>query len=138
MLSPVERAIEELEKQKQAARERCINEITQLDETIATLRATLTTEASPPVVYHIEFKPMPGKYDGLKKAVALQSYLNEIGGGPVPVKKAVSDLLACGADLGQIDRQERNLKIVIANNSRLFRYNEKNDTVELIGKRKVN
>jgi hypothetical protein len=74
----------------------------------------------------------PGQFKGMKTAAALQAYLNERRGGPVPIGQTVHDLLLADVDLGQPSRHERNLKIVLANNTKQFKYNDGSDSVELV------
>jgi hypothetical protein len=62
-------------------------------------------------------------------AAALQAYLNKRAGGPVSVPRAAVDLAVGGVNLGMPERHERNLKICISNNLKLFEYDKHVNTV---------
>ncbi len=69
----------------------------------------------------------------MKAATAMQVYLNDRDGGPVDVKKAAEDLKLGGAEPGwQDDRYERNVRIMLSNNLKLFKYDKGSDVVELV------
>ena len=53
------------------------------------------------------------------------------------MKRAAIDLAIGGVDMGSPQRSERNLKICISNNARLFEYDTKSDRVRLLGKNRA-
>jgi len=129
-------AIEALERQKQEIIDSCTRRIAELDAWIAKIHAEEEKSGlKSPVAVEIPVKP--GQYKGMKAGFALQSYLNERGGGPAEVEKATKDLILGGADLGTakdgrgFDRRPRVVRNAIRNN-RIFRYVDRGETkVEL-------
>lgn len=129
-------AIEALERQKQEIIDSCTRRIAELDSWIAKIHAEEEKSGlKGPVAVEIPVKP--GQYKGMKAGFALQSYLNERGGGPAEVEKAIKDLIVGGADLGTakdgrgFDRRPRVVRNAIRNN-RIFRYVDRGETkVEL-------
>lgn len=79
-------------------------------------------------------KVRPGQYVGLKIADALENYLSERGGGPIKIDKIAADLAVAGVKLGQLERHQRNIKIMIASAAGIGRFelDDATDAVTLV------
>jgi hypothetical protein len=77
----------------------------------------------------------PGSMRGMGLTDSIHSYLVYVGHNrPVPLVRVIEALQVGGVELGNPDKPKRylaNVKTTIVNNSRRFRYNKRNDTVEL-------
>lgn len=123
-----QRGVETLRKERQRLIEEHSRALAELDASIEHL-LKLTGEV-PAKSSMIQVRP--GQYEAMKGPVALRAYLGERAGEEIPISKVLADLQVGGAHLGAPTRHERNLKIGISNNSRLFDYNEAKQTVRLI------
>lgn len=122
------RGVEILRRERQRLIEEHLKALADLDNSIEHL-LRLTGE-TPPKSSSVPIKP--GQYAGMKGPVALRAYLSERAGEEIAIAKILSDLEVGGASLGSPDRHERNLKIGISNNSRMFEFDEEKQTVRLI------
>jgi hypothetical protein len=133
----IETAIESLQKRRDQVLADYQRELAEIDTAITNLQkqkddvqASDSGDLTPEMLRTMPVRP--GQYKGMKTAAALLAYLNERAGGPIPLAQTVQDLLLAGVDLGQSSRNERNLKIVLSNNTKQFKYNERTDSVELV------
>jgi hypothetical protein len=74
---------------------------------------------------------VPGEFKTMGMSAALQAYLNRRKGQRVPVARAAIDLALGGVQMGKPYRHERNLKICISNNRKLFVFDADDSTVRL-------
>jgi hypothetical protein len=129
-----EKAIQILKRERQRILDAAQKEVEEIDRTIANLQSADFARGSPDTKGRELPQVRPGQYSGMPMREALQVYLNERKGGPVATKRAAVELALAGVELGKKagpERHERNLKIMISNNSRLFRLNEGDGTVSL-------
>jgi hypothetical protein len=131
----VDKAVQVLEQARQAEIERHRKEMGELDDAISRLRQQATTtfaEAAPEVAIR------RGQWKDVHPKDALRQYLNDRGGGPIPFSQLVHDMRIAGGGGAEWapDRYERNWKIMMSNNLKLFRYDESTDTVELVDAKK--
>jgi hypothetical protein len=128
-----QKAIEILEASRAEVARRRDQELAEIDAAIARLRAA---EEKPRHDVDGHLAVRRNQYKGLKGSEALWPYLLERQDElPLPSTVVVADLKAGGADMGQPDRAERNLKISASNNDR-YVYDEKNDTWDLAMRKK--
>ncbi len=74
----------------------------------------------------------PGKYEGVKPAKAAEMYIKEAGGGLVEIAIMAQDLKRGGCAPEWKRAFEHNLRIILANNPRKFRYSKGSPTVGLV------
>ena len=121
--------LETLEEKRRQLRADFEAQIRVLDEAIANIKKSrlakneIGSDKLPVVI--------PREYSGMGMAAALQAYLNKSKGGPISVARAAVDLALGGINMGNPERHERNLKICISNNRRLFVYDRDDNTVRL-------
>ena len=104
-------------------------EIAKLDFLIA---QTPQDEKTNPALAPHPAESKPARFKGMKVAVALQVYLRELGGGPIPLDEAV-EALEKGECLTHWVRADKkhNLRITLSNNKSKFFENPEMDTVRL-------
>lgn len=123
------RAIQILREARQKIVDDSSRQLSEIDRSIQSLQK----EAGLPATLEEHIAVKPGQYRSMKGTGALIAYLSERPGLEISIPKALAELQIGGAFLGKDPkRHERNLKIGISNNSRIFAYNEETNTVKLI------
>jgi hypothetical protein len=127
----VNKAVEVLEAERARIRSKADEEIKTLDEHIARIKNWEMEKTEENVGG--EFPEVrPGQFSQMDPHTALRVYLNDRKGGPVRIARAAVDIALGGASLGRPERHERNLKIMISNNSKDFTYgDDEKNTVQL-------
>lgn len=74
----------------------------------------------------------PGQYAAMKPKEALKWYLEDRGGGPIPLTQILRDMKLGGLKSKDPSRFEINFSIMIGNNKHLFHSEELEDKTEIV------
>lgn len=130
-------AIRTLEEQRNLIRSKAEIQITELNRSIAVLRANSgmpedAEETPGPSLPKDGFKVPPNTYLGMKPALAMEMYLrSRAKDGAIPLGIVCGDITKGGAAMGMASHRERALILAARQRPKTFIYDEQSRTVKL-------